>query len=116
GAATRHLDETRQHARTVELLLASLGADTSTLKTGMGMVTETLKGLATKMSRDEMVKDLLTSYAMEHFEIACYEALITAAESAGLAEVADACEQMLGEEQRMAETILDALPLVVEEY
>jgi len=116
GAATRHLEETRQHARTVELLLTSLGADTSTVKTGVGMTTELLKGLSTKMSRDEVIKDLLASYAMEHFEIACYEALVTAAEAAGLAEVADACEQIILDEQQMAERLLDALPLAVEQY
>jgi len=116
GAAVRHLEETRQHARTVELLLSSLGADTSTVKTGMGMATEALKGWSTMMSRDEIVKDLLTSYALEHFEIACYEALVTAAESAGLAEVADACEQIIRDEQRMAEIIIDALPMVVQQY
>src|SRR3954466_7180079 len=74
-AAARHLEETRQHARTMDLLLKSLGADTSIVKTGIGMTTEMLKGLGTKMAHDEPVKDLLACYAMEYFEIACYQAL-----------------------------------------
>jgi len=115
-AASRHLDETREHAQTVGALLRSLGADTSTVKAGLGIMTETVKGLGAKLSHDEVVKDLLTSYAMEHFEIACYSALVTAAEEAGLLEVADACEQIIADEEEMADILSNALPLVVENY
>jgi ferritin-like metal-binding protein YciE len=115
-AAEEHLEETRQHARMVERLLKSLGSNTSAIKTGVGMMTETIKVLGTSMSHDEQIKDLLTGYAMEHFEIACYRALSTAAETAGLENVADACDQIIGDEERMAERLSDALPEIVEKY
>jgi ferritin-like metal-binding protein YciE len=114
--AARHLEETREHAQTVNALLEALGADTSMLKTGLGIMTETAKGIGSKMSHDEVIKDLLTSYAMEHFEIACYSALVTAAETAGLMEVADACEQIIADEEEMADLLSNALPQVVETY
>jgi len=115
-AAAMHLQETQQHAQTIEALLKSLGTNTSTVKTGLGMMTEIAKGLGTAMSRDEQIKDLLAAYAMEHFEIACYQALIAAAETAGLPEVADACEQIIADEENMAQSISESLPLVVQDY
>lgn len=115
-AAAQHLEETRQHAQTVEALLHSLGSDTSSVKTGLGIMTETVKGFGTSLAHDETVKDLLASYAMEHFEIACYRALIAAAEALDLTEVADACEDIIADEEQMGETILGALPDVVENH
>src|SRR5439155_6302990 len=90
AAAAQHLEETREHAETVGALLNSLDADTSSIKAGLGIMAETVKGIGARLSHDEVVKDLIASYAMEHFEIACYSALVTAAEDAGLLEVADA--------------------------
>ena len=114
--AAAHLEETRQHAQTIERLLKSLGSDTSTIKMGAAMMTETIKGLGTAMSQDEEIKDLLASYAMEHFEIACYRALVAAAELAGFAEIADACEQIISDEENMAEGFTDALPRAVQDH
>jgi ferritin-like metal-binding protein YciE len=116
SACAMHLEETRQHAQTVEWLLKSLGTDTSTVKTGVGMMTETMKGLGTAMSHDEVVKDLLASYSMEHFEIACYTALAAAAEVAGLSEVAEACDEIIADEENMAEMISQSLPRIVQQY
>lgn len=112
----QHLEETRQHAQTVEWLLKTLGADTSAVRTGLGMMTEAVKGLSTGIARDEIIKDLLGCYAMEHFEIACYRAIIAAAEAGGLSDVTDGCEQIIFDEEQMAETISDSLPRLVRNY
>jgi ferritin-like metal-binding protein YciE len=114
--AAQHLEETRRHAEDVKSALQSLGADTSALKTGMGVVAQATKGLGTKFTRDERIKDLLDAYSMEHFEIACYMALATAAERAGLAQVAAVCNRILPDEERMADTLLDYLPAEITNY
>jgi len=116
SAAARHLEDTRRHARMVESLLKSLGSNTSTVKTGMGIMTESMKGFGTSMARDERIKDLLASYAMEHFEIACYKALVVAAERAHLTEVSETCNQIIDDEELMARTLDDALPMTVQNY
>ena len=115
-AAAQHLEDTRQHAQTVEWLLKTLNADTSALKTGLGVMAEALKSLGAGAAHDEVIRDLIGCYAMEHFEIACYRALITAAEMAGLSDVTDACEQIIFDEEQMAETISDALPRIVQQH
>ena len=114
--AATHLQETRRHAEDIRALLQSLGTDTSGLKTGLGTIAQGFKGMASAFARDERVKDLLDSYSMEHFEIACYTALAAAAERAGLVEVVQVCNQIIPDEERMAEALIEALPTEVTEY
>jgi ferritin-like metal-binding protein YciE len=115
-AAARHLEETQKHAETVRTLLQELGADTSTIKTGLGMITEAVKGLTTTLVEDEPVKDLLASYAMEHLEIISYYALAAAAEASGLPKIAETCAKIISEEEAMADILADALPRIVHDY
>ncbi len=111
-----HLAETQRHAEMVHECLESLGADASTFKTGLAKAVEGLKGLGTKLAKDEPIKDLLSAYAMEHFEIACYEALKAAGSQTGNQQVVHLAEQILEDEHRMAEWLKGHLPLVVAEY
>jgi ferritin-like metal-binding protein YciE len=116
NAIASHLEETRVHARRIESLLKSLGSDTSAIKTGVGLASETLKGLGTALAEDEPIKDLLATYAMEHFEIGCYKPIAAAAETADLHNVVSVCEEIIPEEEDMADAILDSLPRAVTEY
>ena len=114
--AAQHLQETRRHAEAVKSALQTLGTDTSALKTGLGMAAQTTKGFGTMFASDERIKDMLDAYSMEHFEIACYTALAAGAERAGLTQVAEVCRQIIPDEQRMAEALLQALPMEVSDY
>lgn len=114
--AAMHLEETRRHAEAVKSALQNLGTDTSTLKTGMGVMAQAAKGMTTKFASDERIKDLLDAYMMEHFEIACYTALAAAAERGGLAEVVDICRGIIVDEERMAQALLKSLPDEVSTY
>ena len=111
-----HLQETRSHAEAVQGCLQQLGADTSTIKTGIAKAMETVKGLGTNFARDERVKDLLAAYASEHFEIACYRALHTAATVIGETAIVAVCESIIPDEQNMADWLELNLPTVVREY
>ena len=114
--ASMHLEETRRHAESVKAALESLGTDTSSLKTGLGVMTEATKGMATMFARDEQIKDLLTAYSMEHFEIACYTSLEAAAQQLGLSNVVAMCRQIIADEERMATTLLQAIPRMTVSY
>jgi ferritin-like metal-binding protein YciE len=106
----RHLDETREHVRSLEHCIHRLGGKTSTVKNVMGEVMGRVQGLATAMYRDEQVKNALAEYATEHFEIACYESLIAAADQLGEQEVVRVCREILAEEEAMAQWIREQLP------
>lgn len=115
-AAGKHLEETRRHADMVESLLKSLGEDTPALKTGTSIVAHAAAGLGAMMTHDELINDLLVSYAMEQYEIVFYRSLVAAAQIAGLSKVAGACREMIANEDQMAAIIHQALPELVETY
>ncbi len=111
----QHLEETRRHAELVKNCVERLGGDTSAIKTGMANVMGTVTGLSTGAAKDELVKNCLTDYAAEQFEVASYAALIAGVQALGDQETARICEQILREDEAMAAWIAQQLPLVVQE-
>lgn len=111
-----HLEETRRQAERVEECLKSLGADTSTGKSVMGSIMGKMNGAMTGMYRDEIVKNTLAEYATEHFEIASYKSLIAGATRAGLPNVAAVCEEILREEESMAEWLAGRVEMLTHHY
>jgi ferritin-like metal-binding protein YciE len=88
-----HADLSWQQARRLELCLKHYGSDTSTVKDAFARVSGFIEGLATRVSSDTPVKDLLMGIASGHFEIACYRSLETAAEELHDTEVAAVAHQ-----------------------
>ena len=104
------------HADRLRECVERLGGSISTVKTAMGAVSGFFQGRATGVSPDELVKNALSDYAAEHFEIACYKALIVAARTLGEDEVVRVCESILHDEEDMARWLDHNLPKVVQEY
>ncbi|HEX3554435.1 MAG TPA: ferritin-like domain-containing protein [Thermoanaerobaculia bacterium] len=113
---SEHLEKTRMHAERVRDCVERLGGSTSSMKTALGAVTGFFQGRSTGISPDELVKNALSDYAAEHFEIASYNALIVAARALGEPEVARVCEEILRDEQDMARWLEKQLPTIVQEY
>ncbi len=107
-----HLEETRRHAERVRSCLETLGSSPSTMKSMAGGAMGVMQGMSTAMFRDELVKNAIADYAMEHFEMACYSALASAAEDAGLGEIAQTCREIFGEEAEMADWLEEHIPEV----
>ena len=111
----QHLEETRRHAELVKGCIERLGGKTSTVKSVLGTIFGAAQAPMTGLARDEVVKNCLVDYAAEHFEVASYAALIAAATQIGDQAPAATCEQIMLEDQAMAERIRQALPAVVAE-
>jgi ferritin-like metal-binding protein YciE len=62
-----------------------------------------------------LVKNGLADFTAENFEIASYKALITAAESLQDQETLRVCQQILADEQDMAQWLDQHLPMAVTE-
>lgn len=107
-----HLMETRRHADRVKECLQILGAEPSSMKSAMGNVMGMVQGASTGMFKDELVKNFLADYSMEHFEIACYRSLIAAADDVGQPEISRICGEILEEEEAMAEWLAEQIPEV----
>ncbi|HUR57563.1 MAG TPA: ferritin-like domain-containing protein [Opitutaceae bacterium] len=107
-----HLEETKRHRAQVAECLAVLEQTPSALKTAAGGFIGTMQGMSTGVFHDQLVKNALTDYAMEHFEIACYSSIIAAAEEAGLQSIAQICSGILREEVAMADWLEDQIPVL----
>jgi ferritin-like metal-binding protein YciE len=98
----RHAEETRRHMDLVEECLERLGEEPSTAKTVLGDLMGRVQAVTTAPFKDELMKNFLSDYAAEHFEIACYKALIAASRASGEPEIAATCEEILRDEEEMA--------------
>lgn len=109
---TRHIEETRRHATLVETALRRYGADTSTLKDTLGRTQAAFQGMMSSAAGDTRVKDVLTGIGAEHFEIACYRSLEAAARELADEATASMCQEIIRDEEAMAEFLEDQLPRV----
>ncbi len=111
-----HIETTRRHADRVKECIERLGADTSGLKAGTAKISGTLQGMSTGIAEDELVKNAISDYAAEQFEIASYRSLIAAAEELGEQETVRACQENLREDEEMAQWLEQQLPTVIQEF
>jgi ferritin-like metal-binding protein YciE len=62
------------------------------------------------VAKDELIKNTLHDYGTEHFEIACYTSLSAAAEDLGDQETARVCQEILRDEEAMANFLFQQIP------
>lgn len=112
----RHLRETQGQIQRIEDILQTLDESASGLKDTMMSLTGTMAAMTHSMAPDEILKNSMANFAFEHFEIAAYTSLITAARLSDASAAISHLEQSLAEEQRMADMIEQMLPTVTERY
>lgn len=100
-----HQQETRVHSELVAEYLKSMGEGTSDLKAMGGKAMAMIEGVLLGLSEDRVVKYSAAGFAIEHFEIAHYTAIRTAAQELDEKEIVAMCDRILKEEQRMADWI-----------
>ncbi len=110
----QHVTETRRHAERLEHCMKRLGAKPSTTKSTLASLMGSAQAVSTGMFRDEVVKNALSDYAAEQFEVACYRALIHAAEKEGEPDIATACADNMREDEGMARWLDQQLPIAVD--
>lgn len=111
-----HLEQSRRHAVLVEGCLKQYGENVSGLKETLGAVSGFMQGITSGAAADTLVKNVLGDYAAEHFEIACYTSLRSAARVLGDSETARVCDQILHEEEEMASWLEQQIPMVTQMY
>jgi ferritin-like metal-binding protein YciE len=107
---------TEREQAEVEECIQRLGGDTSSVKAGMSKITGTLQGMSTGAAEDELVKNAISDYAGEQFEVASYRALVAAAEEIGDEETVRVCRENLREDEEMARWLEQQLPAVTQEF
>lgn len=104
-----HLEETRSQIARLEACMDRRGESNSSLKDAAGKFTAMMQGFGGMLASDEVVKGGMASYAFEHLEIASYNALIAAADAVGDTETRETCEEILREEEAMANWLAENL-------
>jgi ferritin-like metal-binding protein YciE len=117
----RHLDETRQHAQSIERRLQELGDGGGLVAAGVGFA-QTLIGqvlalskgpvdmLRGKSGEEKLLKNAKDECATEALEIATYDALQTLAEAVGDDKTARLAERHRAQEERMLEQLRTHIP------
>ncbi len=112
----QHIDITKTHADRVRGCVEQLGDDVSHVKAGLSNFLGTVQGISTMMADDKMVKNAMADYAVEHFEIASYMAIVAACREMGQDDIAGICETIIDEEMEMADWLRMQLPMVVRQH
>jgi ferritin-like metal-binding protein YciE len=112
----RHIRETEAQIQRIDQVFESLNESSSGLKDTMLSLSGSMAAMTHSMATDEILKNSLANFAFEHFEIAAYTALLTAAQEANVTQAIPLLEQNLQEEVAMASAIHDGLPDVVRQY
>ncbi len=109
----RHIDETKNHMQIIACCLERYDKNPSTIKATIGKVSSGIQYTLTRTSDDELVKNVLSDYTSESFEIVSYKALIVAATNMGDEQTVQACEQILRDEEDMAQFLDQNLKIMV---
>jgi ferritin-like metal-binding protein YciE len=112
----QHLEETLGQQRLLEGCLERLGGSHSAVKDMMGRMAAFGQAFGGMFASDEIVKGAMASYIFEHMEISSYTALIAAADQAGDLETRRVCEQILPQEEAMAQWLREHLPEVTQAF
>src|SRR3954468_21854400 len=117
----RHLEETKDHARTIGRRLVALSAHSSLMAVGMG-IAQTLTGQAIVMAKgpldmmrgatveEKLLRNAKDEVAAEALEIAVYEALEAAAKAIGDEETAKLAASHRGDEEKMLADLRTLIP------
>lgn len=112
----QHIEETRRQAERIEACIERRGGTTSTLKDLGGKSMALAQGMSGVFATDEVVKGAMAGYTFEHMEIASYRILASTAGMLGDHETKKVCEDILAEEQAMADWLRDNLDSVSTQY
>src|SRR5919205_787350 len=91
AAVDQHIQETERQQQMVEEALGRFGETPSALKEAAMKLAANIQAMTHAFAGDEVLKNLFTLYAFEHFEQASYRSLIAMAEDCGEASVVQTC-------------------------
>lgn len=112
----QHLRETERHVQLVRECIERRGGSPSALKDAGAKMVGLGQALSGMFVGDEVMKASIASYAFEAMEIESYRILITAAQEVGDGETARILEQILAEEQAMADWLEKNTPSLTRTY
>ncbi len=111
-----HMEETDEQLRRLERCLESLNERPSILKDTALSLLGNLTATSNAMGEDEILKNMFSNYAFEHYELATYKSLVRMAQELGLEEAKSLLGASRSEEQKMAAWIDRHIENVTDAY
>lgn len=112
----QHIGETRNQQALVQSVIERHDTSHSVIKDVLGKISALGQGVGGMLATDEVVKGAISGYVFEQYEIACYTALIAAADRVGDSDGVRVFEQIRNQEVAMAEWCLSHLPGLTETF
>lgn len=112
----RHGQLSDDQATRLKACLQLLGESPSAIKTATGQITAFAQTMSGYVVGDEPIKALLAVSTFAQMEATSYRILVTAAEVAGLEDVASVCRTLLDEELQFAEWAANHADPVTRQY
>ncbi len=112
----QHERESERQAELVRSCIERRGGSTSTIKDAGAKMVALGQAMSGMFVGDEVMKASIASYAFEAMEISSYRILIATAEHVGDMETARILQQILREEEAMAEWLEQNLPSLTQQY
>jgi ferritin-like metal-binding protein YciE len=114
--ARDHVESSKRQRERIRQCLERHGTDASTLKDMALSIMGNIQELTGSMASDEVVKNAITDYGFKHYEIAAYVALSATAEAVGDQETKRVADEIIREEETLANRLKPILPVVMKEY
>jgi ferritin-like metal-binding protein YciE len=114
--ARDHVESSKRQRERVRQCLERHGTDASTLKDLALSIMGNIQELTGSMASDEVLKNAITDYGFKHYEIAAYISLSAAAEAVGDHETKRVSDEIIREEEALADRLKPILPMVMKEY
>ena len=111
-----HAEVSRRQKDEIERQLKALGSDTSAWKDAAMRLAGRLEPLVSGITAYDMPKHLIAAHSWEQFEIGAYRSMLGAAEELGMADLKTMCERFIPEEEELAKTFFEELPVVTQKY
>jgi ferritin-like metal-binding protein YciE len=112
----QHIAETEQQIQRLEEILHSFGEDRSMFKDAVTQLVGNVAALFHGAADDEILKNLYANHAVEAYEIAAYNSLITITEAAGHGKFVSLLQQSLREEENAARLVLEQVKPLTMRY
>ena len=116
GRVVQHIRETQRHAELVRGCIERRGGGTSSIKDATAKVIALGQAMSGMFVGDEVMKGSIASYAFEAMEIASYRILVSTARQVGDSETARVCEEILRDEEAMADWLENNIPTLTQHY
>ncbi len=105
-----HADQSNRQAQRLKECIESLDGDVSKIQKMAAEAMGHMEGMMTDLMPNKLLRNTIMDYVSEHMEIGTYTALVAMAQHAGEDKIASVCEEILGEEEDMAEWVYSQIP------